>query len=43
MDLIDVFFKIKLPFEEWEKAETKILDRDYKVVEDLTLKFDSKH
>lgn len=39
MDLIDLFFKIKLPFEEWDKAETKILSRDYTVIEDLTLKF----
>ena len=39
MDLIDLFFKIKLPYEEWEKAQVKITARDYGVIEDLTLKF----
>ena len=43
MELINLFFKIKLPFEEWDRAENKILSRDYKVAEDLTLKFESKH
>lgn len=43
MDLVSLFFKIKLPFEEWDKAENRILSRDYKVIEELTLKSEGRY
>jgi hypothetical protein len=43
MALIELFIKIKLPFEEWDVAENKILSRDYSIVDVLTLKFEPKH
>ena len=43
MALIELFVKIKLPFEEWDFAENKILSRDYSIVDELTLKFEPKH
>jgi hypothetical protein len=42
INLAKIFFTIKLPFEEWKIAEDKILSRDYKVVDDLTLKLSAK-
>lgn len=42
MELIDVFCKIKLPFEEWQNAQDKIMNRNYRVVDELTLKLDGK-
>ncbi len=43
MALIELFIKIKLPFEEWDVAENKILSRDYTIIDTLTLKFEPKH
>lgn len=41
-DLAKVFFKTKLPFEEWKAAEDNILQRKYQIIDDLTLKLPSK-
>jgi hypothetical protein len=43
MALIELFIKIKLPFEEWDVAEKKVLSRDYSIVDELTLKIEPKH
>jgi hypothetical protein len=29
MDLVDIFLNIQLPFEEWDNAEVRILNREY--------------
>ena len=43
MALIELFIKIKLPFEEWDVAENRILNRDYSIVDELALKFEPRH
>ena len=42
LNLAKVFFKIKLPYEEWNIAEDNILQRKYQAIDDLTLKLPSK-
>jgi hypothetical protein len=38
MELINIFQSIRLPFDEWELAQDKIMSRHYSAIDELTLK-----
>lgn len=43
MELITVFQNIRLPSDEWQLAQDKIMSRNYSVLDELTLKLKEKH